>query len=710
MSPSADAMPTRNLVVKTDWRADACYYDVFSGPGQDAVKLRTFRFSELCALHKSIVLELRTCFPPRLPRRTLRRIKDPKSIETRRRDIEVYLRLGSATVGHSVAFKRFFESASELHSKAPPLDEKETLTGEESAALDKNSGSTDDKDNDEGVLLASIASEWTSGINRLITEQNEIDASVEDEDEIVGRSFNRELLELLEHKHGVVQTVTSTVRDWEEQLAIGEHALETRRSEANAAASLAKQAASVLNTHQSALKGLKALMDKNDGVQACTKSEKRKVAMRLDEEVASAKAATQKSRARYEAARQSVLDNDAASSSKLATLEQAVVDAEVRLAAVVEQKASITSSVSVLQRRVESASAASAAVQRERDALADAVRLLAADSAGAEAAFKEAEENHNICVAECVDHAEQEATRTRKINLVVHRAKERSVLADRIRDLRSRSKIGGEDRDVIEEAESRAISEASVAAEALKCALETCSETLSADVVERVRLDKSCEKAANNLENRRSIASALRARMAGGQVALRQAEASFASAKAVERSALSELELLQKRMGDVAATLEEDCATIPTILASTRAAVRDAKRQAEHEQAELKHAEEAEYAVLRRHEAEAAFLVQSFNEAQLTVFEIDDYFADNVHLLKRLIEDEMVAVEALIVHHEEADKRTSADADKDAAAWAVEKETIKANLHRADLQAARAQTDLEAAQSLRKSFMLATNL
>eukprot|EP00927_Polykrikos_kofoidii_P026534 TRINITY_DN235_c0_g2_i1.p1 TRINITY_DN235_c0_g2~~TRINITY_DN235_c0_g2_i1.p1 ORF type:complete len:696 (-),score=159.26 TRINITY_DN235_c0_g2_i1:39-2126(-) len=690
MSSFLAVVPTRALVVKADVKPDTCYYHVFSGPGEEAVKLRTTRFSELCKLHLALVNEMGVSFQARLPRKTLRRITDPSVIETRRGDIELYLRVASVSAGQTAAFKKFFESA-----EPPPLGR-----GISQESFLSESGQAPSVSSEQGPAMGRTMG--PSASEAAFFGETIVEGEDEDDDELVGRSFNQELLSLLDEKKEAVQQVTDTVRNLEDQLASGDEAMETKRLEATATAGSAKQAASVLYTHQYVLKDLEEDIGKNKGVHATQQSVRGKAADRLEEEVTAAKAVTKKSQARYEAAHQAVIDHDTASRDELVKLELGVFDVEAALACVVEQKTSINSVLSVLQSRVKSASAATAAAERERDARAEAAALLATESTGADAACKASEEKHNACALECAEHEKQKAARKRTIELLVRRANERVVLAERIRDLRSRGAIGGEDRAVIEEAESRAKDEADAAATALKHAQEKRDETSEADAAETNRLNALCSTAASNLKHRERIAATLRTRLAEGQAALRQAEGSLKTAKAVENAAVNELEVLQKRMGEDIAVAEAECSKN---LAAAKAAVADARMKAEGEQTRLKHLEEAENAALRRNEIDEASFVQSFDEARLSAAEAENYFSDYIKLSAQLVKDELDAVEALIAHHEKVENTALEDAGNKDAAWAEEKEAIKAKLHRASLQAARAQNDLEAAQSLRKSIL-----
>eukprot|EP00927_Polykrikos_kofoidii_P026532 TRINITY_DN235_c0_g1_i4.p1 TRINITY_DN235_c0_g1~~TRINITY_DN235_c0_g1_i4.p1 ORF type:complete len:710 (-),score=195.53 TRINITY_DN235_c0_g1_i4:103-2181(-) len=689
MAGSFVPAPTRSLVVKSMNKDDACYFVVMSGPGHDAFNLKTTRFSELCKLHAAIVQEMGSKFQARLPRKTFRRSTDPTFIETRRGDIELYLRVASATAGQCAAFKKFFQQG-----VPPPPAEPATAppASQSFEAMDSYA-----------VMPPAVLESAASAMSEY-TEDKEDDDSADDEDELSGRSFNMELLESLDQKQEFAKKATETVRDLQNQIATGDQAMEEKHLSAKATAGSAKAAASVLYTHRYVLNDLDAEIAKNKSVHAVKRHEQGTAAKRLEEEVASSKVTTAKSRARYEAATKAILDHDKAHGENLAKLESAVVDAEAALAGVVEQKAAINAGLSGMQGRVKSASAATATGERERDARAEAVALLATESAAADAGLSAAEERRKICVADIADHSEKTAVRARTNDLLVRRANERLILAEKIRDLRSRGAIGGEDRAVIEEAEMRAKTEADDAAEALQAAEQKRRETMNADEAEAVRLTALGDQAASNMKNRDRIATALRGRLAEVQTGLRQVEANVASLKAIERSAVGELELLQKRMGEDIAAAENACIEN---LAAAKKAVVDLKQKADEERTDLKHTEEAEQAVLSRQEVEDVSLVKSCNEAQVTAAEADDYAEDYVKLSEQLVKDELAAVEAVIAHHEKVENTALKDADKVAETWAEEKETIKANLHRASLQAARAQKDVEAARALRKSLVAA---
>merc|ERR1719388_552879 len=98
------------MTVSSRVEGSIVYYDIFAGPPGTSPKLKTTRFSELDKFHAAVMKEVPD-FRGRLPPKTLKRHTRPAFVESRRADIELYLRIMATdrTVSECQAFKNFFQ-------------------------------------------------------------------------------------------------------------------------------------------------------------------------------------------------------------------------------------------------------------------------------------------------------------------------------------------------------------------------------------------------------------------------------------------------------------------------------------------------------------------------------------------------------------------------------------------------------------------------
>jgi chromosome segregation ATPase len=85
-------------------------YDVMCDASPESPVLKSTRFSELSAFHTALKKEMPN-FPSELPRKTLRKYSDAAFIESRRVEIEAYLREVVAHASHTKAFCSFFKDS-----------------------------------------------------------------------------------------------------------------------------------------------------------------------------------------------------------------------------------------------------------------------------------------------------------------------------------------------------------------------------------------------------------------------------------------------------------------------------------------------------------------------------------------------------------------------------------------------------------------------
>merc|ERR1719261_845589 len=102
--------PSRTLTVTARVEGRIAYYDIFAGPSASSRQLKTTRFSELDQFHAAVMKEV-PHFRGRLPPKTLKRHTRPAFVESRRADIELYLRIMATDkrVNECPAFQRFFQ-------------------------------------------------------------------------------------------------------------------------------------------------------------------------------------------------------------------------------------------------------------------------------------------------------------------------------------------------------------------------------------------------------------------------------------------------------------------------------------------------------------------------------------------------------------------------------------------------------------------------
>lgn len=130
------ARPTCALTVSSRVKGQVAYYDIFAGPSGASAKLKTTRFSELHKFHAQLMREVPD-FQGRPPTKTFMRTTKADFVESRRAQIEKYLRLcATGLVSQSLAFNDFFQItqssasttiSSEVVSVAAPAVEAKSL-------------------------------------------------------------------------------------------------------------------------------------------------------------------------------------------------------------------------------------------------------------------------------------------------------------------------------------------------------------------------------------------------------------------------------------------------------------------------------------------------------------------------------------------------------------------------------------------------------
>jgi len=247
-----------------------------------------------------------------------------------------------------------------------------------------------------------------------------------------------------------------------------------------------------------------------------------------------------------------------------------------------------------------------------------AAKALKEEIASQEKACRVAEEQARRTAETLASHQGDAARRARAHEAEVRRAKEKAQATATLRDMRSRGEIMGEDRKGLEEAEKKAHSAAEAMAEALAQAKQRQVQTRVSDDDKIKMLQAETDQSATKLKDRQRFLEATKSRAA-------VSEESLQNASSVHAAAVAKVQILQKEYDTLKTSVEGPLTTALTEsqakLEATKATVVSIRQRCEKKQTPLRHAEEAEAVVLKRHEASEASLVQALDAARTSAAE-----------------------------------------------------------------------------------------
>jgi len=322
-----------------------------------------------------------------------------------------------------------------------------------------------------------------------------------------------------------------------------------------------------------------------------------------------------------------------------------------------------------LKERLSTLKTEAAAAEREKEVRVGAAKVLQDEISEREKALRKAEEEARRTADVLASHQGDAERRARAHEAEVRRAKEKAQATATLRDMRSRGEIMGEDRKGLEEAERKAHTAAEAMADALSQAMERQKQTKESDDQKTKKLQADNDKAAADLKDRQRVVEATKSRVAVSEESCQNASSAHAAAMAKVQAIQKEYDTLQKCVeGPLTKAMKESQAKFE----GAQKFVETTRAKREQIQNPLRHAEEAEAVVLKRHEAAEASLVQALDAARTAAAEAhedaggdDDDDADvnaglEIDLLassckERLKDREQCAQEAEAAHKEAVD-------------------------------------------------------
>jgi hypothetical protein len=433
------------------------------------------------------------------------------------------------------------------------------------------------------------------------------------------------------------------------------------------------------------------------------------LAKRVESELDTAEKSCLMSRAAVEKARQALdaqvtksraVDTYAEDTAKHAEAEVALAVATERRDAAMVSVAELKARADVLDARREAASRAHASKKRVASSAAE-------DMEAAQQMREQSARKARESAAALSAHA-KEATHLRKsLDAALARARDHADVLERLRDSRSREQLGSADREAFIAAQ-REVSEAASRASQVLAETKAARDDASVDEKE-VLLKAEAKTTAVDLAHRSKLVDEFEARLtplqhAVNMAATTRAVASEAAAAIHDelRTAEAHLERLEKHLRDCAAKATNCAHEVEDARAASSAAVKVARREVEMEELTLAHKE-----------AEKMTLEQALDKALCmgAGAELDKKFwSDDIcdlpskvmapHAMdEQVLEIEktpMPSVKALALAEQklaqkhletnsEIEARLRAVASEQAAAWAQERPTKKADLYQAEV-------------------------
>jgi len=580
---------TSDLTVSAATHGTVVWYTIHPSDS-DRTEIKTIRFSELDEMHGRLSKEVPT-FPGRLPPKTLKRNANPNFVETRRKAVEVYLRLASTNemARVSTAWHSFFAGCS--------------TAAIDSSAAAKSSGEAKSTGKDE------------------TKDKADDGEGSEDEAEALGNTVTDEVKILLQSKRTNLTAAQEKKGSLEENLSTIEDSVVNAEAEAKGLAALESEAAARLRAHRDSLAELDMNLSVKNMISNGNERQKSEMAKRLLEELQLKLQMSTESRSKaqksFDAASKATADACARGHSNFTAATEAKVAAEATHADAQESHSAMNVAMSVLQVRAKARLDDVNIAERELDNLKLAKQVIDAEKNEAGNLLQKVEVETKAALAAVAAHIEESECRNRAHELATKRANVSSGNSATLRDMRTRGLLMGEDRTALEAAENAANAAAELAADALAKCEQAGNETTQKDEYQLESLRAIATVANKKLRKRETITASLTARSMANQTGIDDASAKLAAAVAPNNAIQQRFETLKQQVETLAQALPECTGKLDE---ATRA-LSECKRTGETEQLPLRHAEQVESQVLKGRQAEEAALIKALAEAQISAAE-----------------------------------------------------------------------------------------
>lgn len=658
---------TGSLVLAAAVDGRSVWYTVHPSSTDRKTVLKTARFSELYSLHESLKVEVPK-FPGVFPSKTWGRKTSVAFVESRRKDLELYLRLVATHPAAmcSLSWITFIDDVVSLSWHPPKLAE-----------------DADEYDVDWETNTCT----WSSSK--------------------AGESFKKEMGSILCTKKDELSVLQEAKQELERSIASGEEAAQASEAEAKERAALEAKAAGCLRRHRLNLEELEAKLADRKSKWSDKSLRQNELVNRFDDKLSSLSESVKAAKSRLESSQRACAEASAKTSSQVGAAVAIQVEAETSSLAATEGHAALTAALVVLTDSAKSQFDDFKAAERELNVFNSTEKMLVAESSEAEMLRCSAESDAIGAVTAVSSHTSDAARRNRAFEVEVRRAEERHNDLVALRDMHTRGLLVGEDRSFNQEAGNIAIASAEAAAEAVVKSTQLHEETKAKDRKELESLQAAVAKTHAILKNRQAAASALAARAAGAKVQLQKASTKCASLGAAHQAVDKELQIFKQQVQVLAEPLGE-CAHR---LEDAQKAVEAARRKGSQEQTVLQHAVEADTQLLTRLQAEEASLVLALDEARRCVAETRKSAgvpSENTEVeeaqakidLQRLMREELAIVDAELQRHEENERDLRAEAEQKLADWMKLQSTLSADLHVLEMECNVAKLNAQASKEL----------
>jgi hypothetical protein len=545
------------------------------------------------------------------------------------------------------------------------------------------------------------------------TETHDFLGSSLDRDAL-GEAFHSELNDKKTEGINAVDSAEGACTSINSAINAGQHAFEDEKARLAAQIRREEEASKSLAEHGSCLDRLRKDLEAQASASLDKVVKDNATAQKLETELAAAESALKAARAKADEARSKRIENVATNTAAVAAADDNVVAMKVQMAATTERHRTTEASLALTRARMVELREKVASCEREKDFALEAMESLSRDHNAAILAKQSALDLHASSVATLKAHIDDSERRVLGHEAELRRCQNRAQAAKKLRDLASRSALHDGDRQSFDIARGNAQTAADQAAVAVDRERQAMKTTQDADQARTLELTSASEKAALSLNQREIALEAVAARFATRKNAAFNVRALHTAAVAEHDVVTQEVELLEKRVADLA---EAHAACALKVEDAIRQAA-DAVRKAAAEEMPLNHAEQAEAIVVQNRETdmtnvrralEAARLGAKEAEAdaaQLMVTRVDAPAVLADHALKTadLIQAEMANVSQCQQCRSSTLAQLQVDAVNASAQWDAKREALNGDLHRAEMALRLAREDLSHHDGVREMF------
>lgn len=714
-----------SLVVAKQVRGNTVWYTVCTSDN-GTTKVKTIRFSELVDLHKSLLREVPS-LPCRLPRKTLTHKTSDAFVESRRQGIQMYLRTvaSHALANKTETWQTFMAGASDLEEEqhetpAPivviPTEGASYLQEDPCEAASPNvinepEGASYLKEEQCEAPSPKIVIEPEAQVSIVESSGSEGEEAKPEEMSqeegwlnISHTLVQKDMIDSLRSKWGHFAAAKKTKQQVEEVIAAGEEAVREAEADAQVKSAFQAESAALLRLHYTSLKDFDNELIAKKAQRSLTASQQTQLLQRLEEQFSSASEAVQKALLSLETSRRAGLEAAEDAKANVAAATAVEDDAETAYAAAVASHAALLAAVTLLKEQTEARMLAARKAEHELSTFLSAEKAVASELSCEEAACRNAENDFTSAAAAVAAHIKDAASRSRVHEVKISRAKDQAASLAALRDMQTRGNLLDGDRELLDPAEKAAADSAEAAAEKVSEAMQLWEVTKMADEEALQKLRSAAAEKEAHLRRRKIVVATLASRMEDCKDAARKASRAATSAASAHKTTLD----VEIQQGLVLETLAKSLPECATELADARAAVVAAKKKGEDDLEALRRVEEADIRWLQVTRHEEAEIQQAIDEARLTAAEAHEDAVENteetVLQAGRLVREELDVVDAAAQSHTDMETEILAKAQENVSQWSEERETLEADLHRAQLQLAVAEETLQATKSLAQTM------